>query len=199
MLTVGPRYQFPRWRHSRRRLSVCSVWGVQIHITVQSEFIIQCRVSFVHGLKKDIILLSFLNHEWSSCCTVITDLDTSKWSIRKAFSCWQHMRNLDSSCCWKLCWAHVGWVIHFLSTFEPAQFFCVCPVMHKPKAVTYSFVLITMKCLHLKITYIFMQYFPTDIILKNLTVTQLIKNSSHLMEHVRSLLCSWELYYLTLP
>ena len=27
VLTEGPRGQFPRWRHSRKRLSVCSVLG----------------------------------------------------------------------------------------------------------------------------------------------------------------------------
>jgi hypothetical protein len=30
MLTAGPRDQFTRWRRSRRRLSLCSVLGVQI-------------------------------------------------------------------------------------------------------------------------------------------------------------------------
>jgi hypothetical protein len=38
MLTAGPRGQFPRWRRSRRRLSVCSVlrWSRSV-ITVQRE------------------------------------------------------------------------------------------------------------------------------------------------------------------
>jgi hypothetical protein len=36
----------------------------------------------VHGLKKTLYLCgaSFLNHARNSHCTVITDLDTSKWS-----------------------------------------------------------------------------------------------------------------------
>jgi hypothetical protein len=44
-------------------------------ITVQHEF----RAWF----KKNTLFLcgaSFLNHAWNSHCTVITDLDTSKWS-----------------------------------------------------------------------------------------------------------------------
>jgi hypothetical protein len=45
MLTAGPRDQFPRWRRSRRRLSVCSVLRCP-------DLWSQCSVSFVHGLKK---------------------------------------------------------------------------------------------------------------------------------------------------
>jgi hypothetical protein len=45
MLTAGPRDQFPRWRHSRRRLSVCSVLRYP-------DLSLQCSVSFVHGLEK---------------------------------------------------------------------------------------------------------------------------------------------------
>jgi hypothetical protein len=44
ILTVGPRDQFPRWRHSRTRLSVCSVLRCP-------DLCLQCSVSFVHGLK----------------------------------------------------------------------------------------------------------------------------------------------------
>ena len=55
----GAAGQFPRWCRSRKRLSVCSV----LH----------------HA--------SFLNRARNSRCTVITDLDTSKRSTRKAFSC----------------------------------------------------------------------------------------------------------------
>jgi hypothetical protein len=45
MLTAGPWDQFPRWRRSRRRLSVCSVLSCP-HLGLQRS------VSFVHGLKK---------------------------------------------------------------------------------------------------------------------------------------------------
>jgi hypothetical protein len=49
MLTTGPRDQFPRWRHSRRRLCVCSVLRCP-------DLWLQCRVSFVHGLIKTLFL-----------------------------------------------------------------------------------------------------------------------------------------------
>ena len=51
-------------------------WGVQIWL--------ECSVSFVHGLEKK-HHASFLNRALH--CTVITDLDTSKRSTQKAFSC----------------------------------------------------------------------------------------------------------------
>jgi len=52
--------QFPRWRRSRKR----------------------------HGLEKTQHTgASFLNHARNSRCTVITDLDISKRSTQKAFSC----------------------------------------------------------------------------------------------------------------
>ena len=66
MLTAGPRGQFPRWLRSRKTLSVCSVlkWGKTHHTCA-----------------------SFLNRSRNSRCTVITDLDTSKWIKQKVFSC----------------------------------------------------------------------------------------------------------------
>ena len=45
MLTAGPRGQFPRWRRSRKRLSVFSVLRCP-------DLWLQCSVSFVHGLEK---------------------------------------------------------------------------------------------------------------------------------------------------
>jgi len=45
MLSEGPRGQFPRWRRSRKRLSVCSVLRCP-------DLWLQCSVSFVHGLEK---------------------------------------------------------------------------------------------------------------------------------------------------
>ena len=45
MLTAGPRGQFPRWRRSRKKLSVCFVlWCPDLRL--------QCSVSFVQGLEK---------------------------------------------------------------------------------------------------------------------------------------------------
>ena len=61
MLTVGPRGQFPRWCHSRKRLSVCSVLRC-------SDLWLQCSVSFVHGLEK-MHHASFLNRARNSRCT----------------------------------------------------------------------------------------------------------------------------------
>ena len=45
MLTAGSRDQFPRWRRSRQRLSVCSVLRCP-------DLWLQCSVSFGHGLEK---------------------------------------------------------------------------------------------------------------------------------------------------
>jgi hypothetical protein len=44
ILTTGPRDQFPRWRRSRKRLSVCSVLRCP-------DLWLQCSVSFLHGLE----------------------------------------------------------------------------------------------------------------------------------------------------
>ena len=60
-LTAGPRGLFPRWRCSRKRLSVCSVLRCPI-------LRLQCSVSFVHGLEKT-------HHTWcdfSKPCTKFT-------------------------------------------------------------------------------------------------------------------------------
>ena len=53
MLTAGPRGQFPRWRRSRKRLSVCYVLRCP-------DLWLQCSVSFVRGLEKT-HAASFLN------------------------------------------------------------------------------------------------------------------------------------------
>jgi len=45
MLTAGPRGQFPRWRRSRKRLSVCSVLRCP-------DLWLRCSVSFGNGLEK---------------------------------------------------------------------------------------------------------------------------------------------------
>ena len=68
------RGQFPRCRRSRKRLSVCSVLRCP-------DLWLQCmKRRTMHGA-------SFLNGARNSRCTVITDLDTSKRSTQKAFSC----------------------------------------------------------------------------------------------------------------
>jgi len=131
MLTAEPRGEFPRWRRSRKRLSVCSVLRCP-------DLWLQCSVSFVHGLEK-----THLAGARNSRCTVITDLDTSKRSTQKAFSCCAailetrpaaNMRNELLVAHEKLGqlllltvlrWARVRWEINFLLTFETAQFFCV--------------------------------------------------------------------------
>ena len=49
-------------------------------ITVQREFRARFRNTHLHGA-------SFLNRARNSRCTVITDLNISKWNTQKAFSC----------------------------------------------------------------------------------------------------------------
>jgi hypothetical protein len=82
VLTTGPRGQFPRWRRSRKRLSVCSILRCP-------DLWLQCNVSFVHVSELLVAhaLPEILNCAQNSRCTVITDLDTSKRSTQKAFSC----------------------------------------------------------------------------------------------------------------
>ena len=94
----------------------------------------------------------FLNRARNSRCTVITDLDTSKRSTQKAFSCCdtiletghaasrprsKHEKRAAGSA-WET-WtvaaadcvrcARVRWEINFLLTFETAPFFCDYPVL----------------------------------------------------------------------
>ena len=89
---------------------------------------------------------SFLNCAWNSCCTVITDLDTSKWSTQKAFSCCDAILETDPAVStsewtpgsawetWTVAatngvrFARVKWEINFLLTFETAPFICKHPV-----------------------------------------------------------------------
>ena len=139
MLTAGPRGQFPRWRSSRKRLSVCSVLRCP-------DLWLQRSVSFVqHGLEKTHNAWCVFSKPW----TVITDLDTSKRSTQKAFSCCdaifetgptarsKHEKRAAGSA-WEtrtvaapegVSCAHVRWEINFLLTFETAPFFCVYPVL----------------------------------------------------------------------
>jgi len=134
------RGQFAKWRRSRKRLSVCSI------LRCPDQWL-QCSVSYVHGLEKT-HHASFLNCARNSRCTVITDLDTSKRSTQKAFSCCdailqtglrprsKHEKRTAGSA-WEtwtfaaaddVCCARVRREINFLLTFETAPFFCVYPV-----------------------------------------------------------------------
>jgi hypothetical protein len=141
MLTAVPRDQFPRWRHSRRGLSACSVLRCP-------DLWLYFSVSFVHGLRKTLFLCgaSLLSRARNSRCTVITDVDTSKRSTQKVFAfcdaIWKPIprprskhekRTLDSV--WdtwtvlaadSVCHVRVGREITCLLTFETAPFFCVC-------------------------------------------------------------------------
>jgi hypothetical protein len=59
MLTAGPRDQFPRWRHCRGRLSVCSVLRCP-------DLWLRCSLGFEHGLKKTHhTRIYFLNRDYS--------------------------------------------------------------------------------------------------------------------------------------
>ena len=91
MLNAGPRGQFPRWRRSRKRLSVCSVLRCP-------DLWLQCSVSFVHGLEK-----THCNHRSGHLKTEHTE---SLFLLRRHLGNWPRgpalsMRNLDSFCCWR--------------------------------------------------------------------------------------------------
>jgi hypothetical protein len=76
MLIAGPRDQFPIWRRSRRRLSVCSI------LTCTYK-----NVSFVHGLKKTFLyVVYFLNRELNLYCNHRSGHLKTKHT-EKAFSC----------------------------------------------------------------------------------------------------------------
>jgi hypothetical protein len=104
-------------------------------------------LEFRAQFKKTIFLCgeSFLNHAQNSLCTLITDLDTSKQSTQKAFSCYDAILETGPTVSMRI----ELLVVHeklgqfplltvyvvpcrlrsaFLSTFETAPFFCVCPV-----------------------------------------------------------------------
>ena len=99
MLTAGPRGQFPRWRRSRKRLSVCSVLRCR-HLWLQYS------VSFMQGLEKT-------HHAVS----------TSERTAGSAWETWT-VAAADS-----VGFARVRWEINFLLTFETAPLICKHPVM----------------------------------------------------------------------
>jgi len=136
MLTAGPRGQFPRWRRSRKRLSVCFVLRC-------SDLWLQCSVSFVHGAPARCVfykpctkLTLHCNHRSRHLKTEHTESlfllrrhlgnwPRSKHEKQTAGSAWETwtVATADGVRC-----ARVGWEINFLLTFETAPFFCVYPV-----------------------------------------------------------------------
>ena len=115
MLTAGPRGQFPRWRHSRKSRSVCSVLRRPV-------LWLQCSVSFVHGLENGAHRKPFpaATPSWK-----LSPRPRSKHEKRTAGSAWETwtVAAADGVRC-----ARVRWEINFLLTFETAPFFCVYPV-----------------------------------------------------------------------
>ena len=121
MLTAGPRGQFPRWRHSRKRLSVCSVLRCP-------DLRLQCKKLTLHcnhisgHLKTEHTESLFLVRRhlgnWPRCPAICT-------SERTASSAWETwtVAAADGVRC-----ARVKWEINFLLTFETVPFFCVQPV-----------------------------------------------------------------------
>ena len=131
MLTAGPRGQFPIWRRSRERLSVCSVLRCP-------DLWLQCSVSFVHGLEKTRHALTLpCNHRSGHLKTEHTESlfllrrhlgnwprsKHEKWTAGSAWETW-NVAAADGVRC-----ARVRWEINFLLTFETAPFFCVYPVL----------------------------------------------------------------------
>jgi len=101
------RGQFPRWRRSRKGLSVCSVLRCP-------DLWLQCSVSFGHGLEKTHLLRCHLGN-WPR----------SKHEEQTADSAWETwaVAAADGVSC-----ARVRWETNFLLTFETEPFFCVYPV-----------------------------------------------------------------------
>jgi len=110
MLTAGPRGQFPRWRCSRKRLSVCSVlrcpdlWS-QIWIPQNGAH----RKPFPAATPS-----------WK-----LAPRPRSKHEKRTAGSAWETRTVAAAN---GVRCARVRWEINFLLTFETAQLFCVYPV-----------------------------------------------------------------------
>ena len=130
MLTAGPRGQFPRWRRSRKRLSVCSV--------LRREFRARFRKDASCVFSKPYTKLTlYFNHRSGHLKTEHTESlfllrrhlenwPRSKHEKRTAGSAWETwtVAAADGDRC-----ARIRWEINFLLTFETASFFCVCPVL----------------------------------------------------------------------
>ena len=111
MLNVGPRGQFPRWRRSRKRLSVCSVLRCP-------DLWLHCSVSFVHGAHRKPFPAA--TPSWK-----LVPRPRIKHEKRTAGNAWEiwTVAAADGVCC-----ARVKWEINSLLPFETAPFFCVYPV-----------------------------------------------------------------------
>jgi len=128
LLTAGLRGQFPRWRSSRKRLSVCSVLRCP-------GLWLQCSVMFVHcnhrsgHLKTEhtesLYLLRRHLGNWPHGPAVSMRSERSKHEKRTAGSAWETrtVAAADGVHC-----PRVRWEINLLLTFETAPFFCVYPV-----------------------------------------------------------------------
>ena len=144
MLTAGPRGQFSRWRRSRKRISVCSVFRCP-------DLWVQCSVSSVqHGLEKThhaccvfskprtALHAALQSQIWTPqngahrnpfpAATPSWKLAPrprskhEKWNAGSAWETWT-VTAADGVRC-----ARVRWEINFLLTFETAPFFYVYPV-----------------------------------------------------------------------
>ena len=117
MLNAGPRGQFPRWRRSRKRLSVCSV--------LRCVFSKPCTKLMLH-----------CNHRSGHLKTEHTE---SLFLLRRHLGNWPRIKHEKQTAgsAWET-WtvsaadgvrcACVRWEVSFLLTFETAPFFCKHPV-----------------------------------------------------------------------
>jgi hypothetical protein len=121
------RGQFPIWRRSRKRLSVCSVLRCP-------DLWWQCSVSFVHSL--DLLVALHCNHRSGHLNTEHTE---SLFLLRRHLGNWprnKHEKRTAGSVreTWTVAaadgvrWARERREINCLLTFETVQFFCVYPV-----------------------------------------------------------------------
>ena len=142
MLTAGPRGQFPRWRRSRKRLSVCSGLRCPHVITVQREF----RARF----RKDAPCTKLTLHCNHRCGHLKTEHTESLLLLRRHLGNWprsKHEKRTAGSAweTWTIAaadgvrFARVRREINFLSTFETATFFCVYPVYTHTHAHTHTY------------------------------------------------------------
>jgi len=134
------RGQLPRWRRSRKRLSVCSVLRCP-------DVWLQCSVSFVYGLEKTHLAW----YVFSKPCTKLTlhcnhtsghlktEHTESLFLLRRHLGNWPRSKHEKRTAggAWET-WtvaaansvrcARVRWEINFLLIFKTAPFFCVHPV-----------------------------------------------------------------------
>ena len=118
MLTAGPRGQFPRWRRSRKRRSVCSVLRCP-------DLWLQCSVSFVHCNHRSGHLKTENTENLFLLRRHLVNWPRIKHEKRTAGSTWETWTVAAAN---GVCCARVRWEINFLLTFETAPFFCVYPV-----------------------------------------------------------------------